>query len=328
MGVEVKLHTYGTPITPLESEETLFRVAQEALANVAQHSQARQVEIDLTWSRDQMQLTIRDNGKGFDLAQAAGKSVGLASMRERVEALHGTLLISSSAAGTTIEACAPLTMPVRMSEPITVCIVDDHAIVRHGIRALLEAEDDLLVVGEASSGGEAVLLAADVAPDVVLMDLLMPAMDGVEATRLLKQRSPHSQVRIMTSYDEDEHIFPAIRAGALSYLLKGVGLEELTEAVRKAARGEATLHPHVAARLVQELRGTSQETFVLSQALSQREREVLHLIAEGLSNARIAERLVIAERTVKSHVNNILSKLHLADRTQAAIFAWRSEMMG
>jgi NarL family two-component system response regulator LiaR len=215
-----------------------------------------------------------------------------------------------------------------MSEPITVLIVDDHAVVRRGIRALLEAEGDCVVVGEASSGGEAVLLAADLVPDVVLMDLVMPAIDGVEATRLLKQRSPSSQVIVLTSYHQDEHIFPAIRAGALSYLLKGVGLDELMEAVRKAARGEATLHPHVAARLVQELRGASQETSTLYQTLSQREREVLRLIAEGLSNAQIAERLVIAERTVKSHVNNILSKLHLADRTQVAIFAWRSGIMG
>jgi NarL family two-component system response regulator LiaR len=214
-----------------------------------------------------------------------------------------------------------------MSEPITVLIVDDHAVVRRGIRALLEAEGDCVVVGEASSGGEAVLLAADLVPDVVLMDLVMPAMDGVEATRLLKQRSPYSQVIVLTSYHQDEHIFPAIRAGALSYLLKGVGLDELTEAVRKAARGEATLHPHVAARLVQELKGASQETSTLYQTLSQREREVLRLIAEGLSNAQIAERLVIAERTVKSHINNILSKLHLADRTQVAIFAWRSGIM-
>jgi NarL family two-component system response regulator LiaR len=214
-----------------------------------------------------------------------------------------------------------------MSEPITVLIVDDHAVVRHGIRALLEAEGDFAVVGEVGSGAEAVLLAADLAPDVVLMDLVMPEMNGIEATRLLKQRSPRSQVIVLTSYHEDEHIFPAIRAGALSYLLKGVGLDELTEAVRKAARGEATLHPHVAARLVQELKGASHETAALYKTLSEREREVLHLIAEGLSNAQIAERLIISERTVKSHVNNILGKLHLADRTQAAIFAWREGIM-
>ncbi len=215
-----------------------------------------------------------------------------------------------------------------MSEPIAVLIVDDHAVVRHGIRALLEAEGDFAVVGEVGSGGEAVLLAADLAPDVVLMDLVMPEMNGVEATRLLKQQSPRSQVIVLTSYHEDEHIYPAIRAGALSYLLKSVGLEELTEAIRKAARGEAVLHPHVAARLVQEIRGAPQESALLYTALSEREREVLRLIADGLSNAQIAERLVISERTVKSHVNNILGKLHVVDRTQAAIFAWREGIVG
>ena len=215
-----------------------------------------------------------------------------------------------------------------MSEPISVLIVDDHAVVRRGIRALLEAEGDFAVVGEVGSGGEAVLLAADLAPDVVLMDLVMPEMNGVEATRLLKHESPRSQVIVLTSYHEDEHIYPAIRAGALSYLLKSVGLEELTEAIRKAARGEAVLHPHVAARLVQEIRGAAQESALLYTALSEREREVLRLIADGLSNAQIAERLVISERTVKSHVNNILGKLHVVDRTQAAIFAWREGIVG
>jgi NarL family two-component system response regulator LiaR len=210
-----------------------------------------------------------------------------------------------------------------MTEPVTVLIVDDHAVVRRGIRALLEAEEGFEVVGEAGSGGEAVLQAADLAPDVVLMDLVMPEMDGVAATRLVKQQSPRSQVIVLTSYHEDEHIYPAIRAGALSYLLKSVGLEELTEAVRKASNGEAVLHPHVAARLVQELHGESQETHMLYASLSERERQVLGLIADGLSNAQIAERLVITERTVKSHVNNILGKLQVADRTQAAIFAWR-----
>lgn len=214
-----------------------------------------------------------------------------------------------------------------MSETITVMIVDDHAVVRHGMRALLEAEGDFTVVGEMVSGAEAVLRVGDLVPEVVLMDLLMPDLDGVEATRLIKQRSPNSQVIILTSYHEDEHIFPAIRAGALSYLLKGASLEELTAAVRKAARGEAVLHPRVAVRLVQELRGASQENLLLAQTLTAREQEVLRLIAEGLSNAGIAEYLVISERTVKSHINNILSKLHLADRTQVAIFAWRSGMM-
>src|SRR5258706_245669 len=169
-----------------------------------------------------------------------------------------------------------------MSDPITILIVDDHAVVRRGVRAFLEAQPDFAVVGEAGSGGEAVLLATDLAPDVVLMDLVMPGMDGVQATRLVKQKSPSSQVIVLTSYHEDEHIFPAIRAGALSYLLKDVSTMELSSAVRKAAHGEAVLHPHVAARLVHELRGTSPARDAATPLLSEREQEVLRLIAEGL----------------------------------------------
>ena len=211
-----------------------------------------------------------------------------------------------------------------MSEPTTVLLVDDHAIVRQGVRAYLETQPDLVVVGEASSGEEAIHLAAEQAPDVVLMDLLMPGgMDGVDATRRVKQASPRSQVIVLTSYHQDEHIFPAIRAGALSYLLKDVGPSELAEAVRKAARGEAVLHPQVAARVVQELQGASRDAVNPFTELSERELEVLKLIAAGESNESIAARLVISEKTVKSHVSNILSKLHVADRTQAAVYAWR-----
>jgi DNA-binding NarL/FixJ family response regulator len=215
-----------------------------------------------------------------------------------------------------------------VSDPITILIVDDHAVVRRGARAYLEAQPDFAVVGDVGSGGEAVLLAADLAPDVVLMDLVMPGMDGVEATRLVKQRSPCSQVIVLTSYHEDEHIFPAIRAGALSYLLKDISLPDLADAVRKASHGEVVMHPRVAARVVQELDGASHHDMASYAQLSEREREVLHLVAEGLSNAEIAARLVLSEKTVKSHVRNILSKLHLADRTQAAVFAWRKGVMG
>jgi DNA-binding NarL/FixJ family response regulator len=215
-----------------------------------------------------------------------------------------------------------------VSDPITILIVDDHAVVRRGARAFLEAQPDFAVVGDVSSGGEAVLLAADLAPDVVLMDLVMPGMDGVQATRLVKQKSPCSQVIVLTSYHEDEHIFPAIRAGALSYLLKDIGLPDLADAIRKAAHGDVVMHPHIAARVVQELEGAAHHDTASYAHLSEREREVLHLIAEGLSNAQIAARLVLSEKTVKSHVRNILGKLHLVDRTQAAIFAWRQGLMG
>jgi two-component system, NarL family, response regulator LiaR len=210
-----------------------------------------------------------------------------------------------------------------MTEPITVLIVDDHAIVREGVRAFLEAQPDIAVAGDAASGQDAVALAMELAPDVALVDLIMPGMDGVEVTRRLKQASPRTQVIVLTSYHQDEHIFPAIRAGALSYLLKDVGSEELAGAIRKAARGEAVLHPRVAARVVQELHGAPHDAINPFTELSERELEVLRLIADGRSNEEIAGRLVISEKTVKSHVSNILGKLHVADRTQAAIYAWR-----
>ena len=151
----------------------------------------------------------------------------------------------------------------------------------------------------------------------------MPGMDGVEATRRIKAASPRTQVIVLTSYHQDEHIFPAIRAGALSYVLKSIGPEELGDIVRRAAAGEAVLHPKVAARVVQEISGARRENLNPFTELSEREFEVLRLIAGGKKNAEIAQILVISEKTVKNHVSNILSKLHLADRTQAAVYAWR-----
>jgi NarL family two-component system response regulator LiaR len=210
-----------------------------------------------------------------------------------------------------------------MSEPITVMLVDDHAMVRQGVRAFLATQPDLSVVGEAGSGEEAVKMAAQFVPDVILMDLIMPNMDGVEATRRVKQVSPRSQVVVLTSYHEDENIFPALKAGALSYILKDLSAEELASAVRKAAVGEAVLHPRVAARVIKEVQGARGEKINPFTELSQRELEVLKLIADGMSNAEMAAKLVLSEKTIKGHVSNILSKLQLADRTQAAVYAWR-----
>jgi len=214
-----------------------------------------------------------------------------------------------------------------MIEKISLLITDDHALVRQGIRAFLDLQPDLTVIGEADSGETAVRMAAELVPDVVLMDLVMPGIGGVEATRQVKQVSPHSQIIVLTSYHEDEYIFPALRAGALSYVLKDVGPDELADTVRKAARGESVLHPRVASRVVQELRGARRDTPNLFTDLSDRELEVLRLIADGLSNAEIANKLFISEKTVKGHVSNILSKLHMMDRTQAAVFAWQQGLV-
>ena len=210
-----------------------------------------------------------------------------------------------------------------MSTPITVLIVDDHEVVRQGLQAYLDALPDIDVVGEAASGAAAVSEARECIPDVVLMDLVMEGVDGVEATRMVKNASPRSQIVVLTSYHQDEHIFPALQAGAISYILKDVKMEELADAVRRAAKGEATLHPRVAARVIQEIHGARSQTVNPFTELTDREMEVLKLIANGLNNSRIAEQLVISENTVKGHVSNILSKLHLADRTQAAVYAWQ-----
>src|SRR5688572_22798879 len=210
-----------------------------------------------------------------------------------------------------------------MAEAISVLLVGDHAMVRQGVRAFLITQPDISVVGEAGSGEEAVKLSAQHIPDVILMDLIMPDMDGVEATRRVKQVSPRSQVVVLTSYHEDEHIFPALKAGALSYILKDVSAEELALAVRKASIGEAVLHPRVAARVIKELKGKRGDSLNPFTELSERELEVLKLIADGMSNAEMASKLVLSEKTIKGHVSNILSKLHLSDRTQAAVYAWR-----
>jgi NarL family two-component system response regulator LiaR len=210
-----------------------------------------------------------------------------------------------------------------MQQHISVLIVDDHQVVRHGLLAFLSTIPEIEVVGEAASGEQAVRLVQEHVPDVVLMDLVMEGMDGVEATRRVRNISPRTQVVVLTSYHQDEHIFPALQAGAISYVLKDVAMSELAEAVQRAARGEATLHPRVAARVIRELHGARGESVNPFTELTEREMEILKLIANGMSNSEIADHLVISENTVKGHVSNILSKLHLADRTQAAVYAWR-----
>jgi len=210
-----------------------------------------------------------------------------------------------------------------MSKQITVMIVDDHEMVRKGARGYLDAQSDIVVVAEAESGEDAVRFAREHVPDVVLMDLVMPGMDGVEATRKVKDISPRTQIIILTSYHQDEHIFPALQAGAISYILKDVKARELVTAIRQAAEGEATLHPRVASRVIKQFRTGEPSQSSPFTDLTDRELEVLTLIARGYTNQKIAEELVISIGTVKGHVSNILSKLHLADRTQAAVYAWQ-----
>ena len=208
---------------------------------------------------------------------------------------------------------------------IRVLIVDDHKVVRDGMRFLLDQEPDIEVVGQCDNGLDAVRAVAALLPAVVLLDLLMPGLDGLAALRRIKADSLATQVVILTSYTGEEHMFDAIKAGATSYLLKTAGAAEVIEAVRAADRGESRLDPAVAARVLQEVRSPSHPAG--AGGLTPREIEVLTLVARGHSNRVIAVQLFIGEETVKTHISNILTKLHLADRTQAAIYALRQGLV-
>ena len=205
---------------------------------------------------------------------------------------------------------------------IRVMIVDDHAIVRRGIRALLSESGGFEIVAEVGEGRAAVVAAVESQPDVILMDLLMPGMDGIEATRLITERQPKARILVLTSFAADNKLFPAIKAGALGYLLKDSSPEELVRAIRQVHRGEPALHPTIARKLLQEIAQPA-DLQPAPEALTGRELEVLQLIAQGMSNQEIADQLTVSEPTVRAHVSRILGKLHLASRTQAALYAVR-----
>jgi NarL family two-component system response regulator LiaR len=208
------------------------------------------------------------------------------------------------------------------NQPITVLVVDDHEIVRRGIITLLETEPDIKVLGQAENGRAALELAESLHPDVILMDLVMPEMDGVEAIREIRERGLSSHVLVLTSFGSDDKLFPAVRAGALGYLLKDTSPADLVQAIHKAAEGQSALTPAVARRLLQEF-STDLEPTPPAEPLSERELEVLKLVARGLTNEQIGGKLFISEATVRTHVSHILAKLSLGNRTQAALYALR-----
>ncbi len=209
-----------------------------------------------------------------------------------------------------------------MVSSIRVLVVDDHLVVRKGIRALLATEPDIEVVGEADDGFLAVAEAARLQPDVILMDLVMPQIDGIEAIQRILASQPEACILVLTSFDTDDKVFPAIRAGAQGYTLKDIGPAELVRAIRRVHRGESSLHPAIARKVLHELAHPSERP-PASEPLTEREMEVLRLVAHGENNQQIAAALGISEATVRKHLSNILSKLHLASRTQAALYALR-----
>ena len=209
------------------------------------------------------------------------------------------------------------------AEPIRVLVVDDHAVVREGLRAFLDLQEGIEVAGDAADGLEAVTLAERLRPDVVLMDLVMPELDGLGAMRLLRERVPAARVIVLTSYLDDDTLMPALRAGAAGYVLKNAEPQEVARAVRVAHAGEALLDPAVAARLVESLTGEQEPL----DRLTPREREVLELVGRGFPNKRIAQELRLSEKTVKTHVGHVLAKLGVTDRTQAAVVAVRAGLV-
>ena len=207
-------------------------------------------------------------------------------------------------------------------DSITVLIVDDHEIVRKGIRTLLDTEPEIEVISEASNGREAVQKALNLGPDVILMDLVMPELDGIEAIRQITSKDPEARILVLTSFGSDDKLFPSLEAGALGYLLKDASPDDLIRAIRQVSEGQSTLTPSISRRLLREF-SPEDASWPPAEPLTERETEVLKLLARGLSNEDLAGRLFISEATARTHVSNILAKLNLSNRTQAALYALR-----
>ena len=333
-----------------EIETSLYRIAQEALMNVRKHARTNRVHVTLMQLGSEVCLKIRDWGCGFDSrlplsgSSVAGKQLGLCGMRERATLLGGEFTIhSQQGAGTSVIAEIPLPYatpttgkqipdPQCKVSPIRLIVADDHALVREGLRALLTSEPDLEVVGEATNGRDALQLCRHLRPDLALMDVRMPTMDGLAATRAIKAEGNAAGVLMLTVYENPDYLFEAIQAGACGYVIKNACKRELIGAVRKALAGQNPLNQDLAMRLLRSLSSESgrrrksspesgKQSMPFSESLTPRELEVLRLLALGHTNRQISHKLVVSPATVKVHVEHVLAKLDVSDRTQAAVRA-------
>jgi DNA-binding NarL/FixJ family response regulator/signal transduction histidine kinase len=323
-GIEIELEvdgpaSAGGPNGDGEREFAILRIAHEALNNAVRHARADHITVRLSQRPDVVTVEVRDDGVGFDprRAEVRSRHLGLTSMEERARELGGTWRSARRLAPAPPSYCGWRAM----ADAIRILLVDDHAVVREGLRNFLALQDGLEIVGEASDGAEAIEQAQRLEPDVILMDLVMPGLDGIGAMRQLRVRSPASRVIVLTSFLEDERVLPAIQAGAAGYLLKNVAPAELARAIRAAHAGEAIIDPTAAARLMHAIADDARPRIEQPERLTRRERDVLELIARGQSNKRIAFELGISEKTVKTHVGHLLAKLGVSDRTQAALMA-------
>jgi DNA-binding NarL/FixJ family response regulator/two-component sensor histidine kinase len=338
-GIAGRLVVTGSPRPlPAEGQLALLRVTQEALANVRKHAAASRVELELAFGTTEASLVVSDNGRGFepdevrDRTPSAGSGFGLRGMGERLRLAGGRFAVESApGTGTRVSATVsyqPMTRSPRSAPPaglatparqLRVVIADDHPAVRAGLAALLDAEPDITVVGQAGDGEQALSLVAKLQPDVLLVDLRMPNLPGVETIRRLSQLGGRTRAIAVTTFSQDEFVLQALRAGARGYLLKDAGGEELAVAVRTVAAGGTLLDPEVAGKLAEGL--------VATDRLTAREREVLALIGEGLSDKEIAGRIGTSAKTANFHVGNVLSKLGAQNRTEAVRLAYERGLL-
>ena len=318
------------PDLPAAVETAAFRIAAEAMTNVARHASATRCEVDITITGDEFAITVTDNGRGA--ASTVRSGMGWESMRRARGVVHAD---ERGPGDRAVGPRGPSSPAVTGSSGrggregmIRLLIVDDHPAFRRGLELMLSDVDDIEVVAQAASGEEAVELAAQATPDVVLMDLRMPGLDGIESTRRLKRLHSSLSVVVLTMFEDDASVFAAMRAGARGYVLKGADQDEIERAVRAAAAGEAIFGPAIADRVILHFAQGGDHPRATFPSLTQREREVLSLIANGKGNAAIAHELGINLKTVRNHVSNVFTKLHVSDRASAIVKARESGMAG
>lgn len=348
--------TYGVPITvmvnldgeerlPSDIEIALFRIAQEALSNACRHSEARAAQLHLSVRDDVVELVVEDDGKGFDLETVARPShhggLGLSSMRERAALLQGRLEIDTApGSGTRLAAVVPFAAPPAAlvagqgrttgsrrgsGTSTTVVLADDHAMFREGLRTMLETQFELAVIGEAEDGRQTVAMVEELHPDVVVMDIAMPNLNGLDATRQIKRRVPEAEVIILTSHERREYVVQIVEVGASGCVLKRSAGTELLAAIHAVRRGERYISPAIAGMVLEDHQLRIERSG--EELLTEREREVLQLVAEGRGNQEIARQLVISVKTVEGHRASIMRKLGAHDRTDLVKYAIRTGMI-
>ena len=326
-GVQVEVDWHGSrePL-PADIDLSAFRIIQEAVTNVVRHARTAQCRVSIGQQDGQLSIEVTDSGRG---GSTAGTGYGITGMRERAALLGGNFSAGPRpGGGFRVAARLPLPAP---PGPMTIQVIlaDDQPLVRAGLRRLIEQTPDIDVAGEAGTGAEAVQLVRDSGPDVVMMDIRMPGMDGIEATQLITAGDTHARVLVLTTFDDDDYVYGALRAGASGFLVKDMALEDILTAIRVVAAGDAIIAPGVTRRLIAQFASQPRPGPKPREltGITDREREVLRLVGLGMSNAEIAAALYITVGTAKTHVARLLAKLGARDRVQLVITAYQAGLV-